>query len=458
MKVQVLFAEKCNAKIVKDILQNEKCLNKDFRMVSTSDGLIAIPISDNNIYQSKKEWSDRVVRIGEYECPYSTAMMGNGRLSLEGKMSRVQQSLWNWLKNNEGVNQNNILSLDVAVCPKKLELIGDDKTLVIPPNAFSLDDNRFQTIVGCSNIDNLWEHLSRTHNSPRVVKRGTIDPNSPIRKSGHQLLWPHSSIPEETGPGTPGWITVTEQGIKQSFDLTRVMFSRGNITEKIRMGKIVQQGEVVVDLYSGIGYYTLPALVIGMACHVYACEWNEDAAFALKYNLKANGVVNRSTVYVGDCRTMAKEQSLIGICNRVILGLLPSSEGGWRTGVKALNRTLGGWLHVHGNVLETEWEAWTLWLCRRLVTLSSEEALPWNAVCTNVEKVKSFAPTVNHYVADIFVGPKDRLEHQGIRVKNQAGFLRPGGEFKPSPESMDKPSCALSPDGVLHQQWMMETF
>eukprot|EP00546_Thalassionema_frauenfeldii_P015937 CAMPEP_0178896530 /NCGR_PEP_ID=MMETSP0786-20121207/1229_1 /TAXON_ID=186022 /ORGANISM="Thalassionema frauenfeldii, Strain CCMP 1798" /LENGTH=466 /DNA_ID=CAMNT_0020566953 /DNA_START=94 /DNA_END=1494 /DNA_ORIENTATION=- len=461
-KVKVLFVEKCDAKLVQDILQSGKHLNKECRMVCTSDGLVAIPILNiDQIDCSSEEWSDKVVRRGEYECPYSTKKLGNGRLrlSLDSKMSRVQQSLLNWLKDDQGKIQAQILSLDVKVCPKKLEVIGDDKTLVLPPNAFSLNNTRFRTLAVAADINNLWEHLAIAYNSPRVVRRGTIDPNSPIRESGHQLLWPHRGIPEETGPGAPGWITVTEQGIRQSFDLTRVMFSRGNITEKIRMGKVIKKGENVVDLYSGIGYYTLPALVIGMANHVYACEWNEEAAFALKYNLKANGVDNRATVFVGDCRTIAKEQSLLGICNRVVLGLLPSSEGGWRTGVKSLDRSLGGWMHIHGNCLQAEWEVWTLWVCRCLVKICSEEAFSWSAVCSNVEKVKSFAPNVNHYVVDIFVGPRDQLAHHGIQLElkeNQAGLLLPDGQFKPSPEIMDNPSCALGPDGVLNQRWMRE--
>jgi hypothetical protein len=29
-------------------------------------------------------------------------------------------------------------------------------------------------------------------------------------------------------------------------------------------------------------------------------------------------------------------------------------------------------------------------------------------------------------------------------------------EFEPSPEDMEKPSCALDPNGILRQAWMME--
>jgi hypothetical protein len=47
-----------------------------------------------------------------------------------------------------------------------------------------------------------------------------------------------------------------------------------------------------------------------------------------------------------------------GVADRVVLGLLPSSEGAWELGGRCL-RGEGGWLHVHGNVGEGEEAGWT---------------------------------------------------------------------------------------------------
>lgn len=41
-----------------------------------------------------------------------------------------------------------------------------------------------------------------------------------------------------------------------------------------------------MDLFAGIGYFTLPYLVHASAMHVHACEWNPAAVEALKKNLK----------------------------------------------------------------------------------------------------------------------------------------------------------------------------
>jgi tRNA G37 N-methylase Trm5 len=46
----------------------------------------------------------------------------------------------------------------------------------------------------------------------------------------------------------------------------------------------------VVDLFAGIGYYTLQLLHHAGVAKVYACEWNPNAVEALQRNLAANGV------------------------------------------------------------------------------------------------------------------------------------------------------------------------
>lgn len=241
------------------------------------------------------------------------------------------------------------------------------------------------------------------------------------------------------------------------------MFSRGNITEKIRFGRLVQRGDLVMDMYAGIGYFTLPALVHGGAQHVCACEWNPQAAKALRFNLSDNGVAKRATVYEGDCRALASRHNLVNMFDRVSLGLLPSSEGGWWTAVQALRRSSGGWLHIHGNVpaAEVRSQRWTVWLCRRLLAMTQDldprPSSEWAVVCTHVENVKSFAPTVNHYVADVFLGNPDSVCNGAVKggcvgIVDTDGLVQDVDLTLP----LDIPSCALSKDGVLCHEWMME--
>lgn len=63
------------------------------------------------------------------------------------------------------------------------------------------------------------------------------------------------------------------------------MFSAGNAPERHRVARFRCDGEVVVDMYAGIGYFTLPYLVHARARMVHACEWNPEAVIALRYKL-----------------------------------------------------------------------------------------------------------------------------------------------------------------------------
>ncbi|KAL3803487.1 LOW QUALITY PROTEIN: hypothetical protein HJC23_014035 [Cyclotella cryptica] len=400
---------------------------------------------------------------------------------------------------------NSVLALSPQTCPRNLEVLGDDRTLVVPRWSFYLinnddchagilNDKRERTgefrhllqhykvefesdHIAFAKIQSLlWENLARFHRSPRVVRRGDIYPESGIRESGHRILWPkppaheigdwnYGFLPSTTGEESPSWITVTEHRIKQSFDLTRVMFSRGNVTEKKRFASLVQPGERVLDMYAGIGYYSLPALIHGRAGHVTACEWNPYALYALRYNLKANGVDDRATVLEGDCRVSLRtffEDSKDGLVqgdsfDRVSLGLLPSSEGGWAVAVACLNPITGGWLHIHGNVPNAERQQWARWLCQSLHNLAGKHnhSKSWHAVCTHVEKVKSFAPRVDHIVADVFVGPSNSPK-LSLEVSSCSTGVIDSSRLFSSAKIVDvsPPSCALSKDGILHQDWL----
>lgn len=190
------------------------------------------------------------------------------------------------------------------------------------------------------------------------------------------------------------------------------MFSSGNITEKQRIASWDLRGKTVVDMYAGIGYFTLTYLVHSKADMVYACEWNPDAVEALTQNLNLNKISpSRYEVLFGDNQKTCP----VNVADHVNLGLIPSSENGWKTAAAALKINSGGVLHAHGNVdtklvPENQSEAYQTWL--EYVKTSFEDIFQclyptdgWQISVQNVVKIKSFAPHVDHVVADILCKP-----------------------------------------------------
>lgn len=227
----------------------------------------------------------------------------------------------------------------------------------------------------------LWGVVAGALGAKRLARMGEV--SGEFRESGVEMLL-----------GEDDWVVRRESGVDYGYAMTRCMFSAGNVNERRRMGEVTGEGEVIVDLYAGIGYYTLPALVHGGAT-VHACEWSPEAVEALRWGLEANGVKHRCVIHEGDNRVTT--QSLEGVADRVILGLLPSSEEGLEAALRVLSPR-GGTLHVHGLAPSKDHDAWIL-----EVRSSVSAIRPGPALSHVLTRVKSYAPHWDHVVLDLLV-------------------------------------------------------
>nr|XP_027087531.1 tRNA wybutosine-synthesizing protein 2/3/4-like [Coffea arabica] len=259
--------------------------------------------------------------------------------------------------------------------PSRWQRLGD--IVVLPVTSFK---DPAWNLVG----KELWPVVAKSIGTDRLAQQGLVA-STGTRDSTLEIL-----------VGDNGWVEHRENGILYSFDATKCMFSWGNLSEKLRMARLECRDEVIVDLFAGIGYFTLPFLVRANAKLVYACEWNPHAVEALHRNLCANNVADCCVILEGDNRITAPK----GVADRVCLGLLPSSEGSWITAVRAL-RSDGGVLHIHGNVKDTEEYLWTDHVSKSINSIARSEGYSWEVSVVHVERVKWYAPHIRHLVADV---------------------------------------------------------
>lgn len=188
------------------------------------------------------------------------------------------------------------------------------------------------------------------------------------------------------------------------------MFSQGNIKEKLRVSKLNCHDEVIVDLFAGIGYFTLPLVVHAKAKLVHACEWNPDAVLALNKNLIQNKVENKCIVHVGDNRVVCP----VNVADRVYMGLIPTSLQSLEAACRALRPDSSKCiLHVHENVshfgakskveINAVLDNWAKETASKVLhIMSSVHTLcKWNVQVLQINKVKRYAPHIDHLVVDL---------------------------------------------------------
>lgn len=104
--------------------------------------------------------------------------------------------------------------------------------------------------------------------------------------------------------GIGGPVTHLENGIRYTFDPSKVMFSPGNVGIRASMKHMDARGKIIYDMFAGIGYFSIPLAKYGHPRHVYAVEINPASYEYLLLNLQRNRVQNIFTTYNSDCSSI----------------------------------------------------------------------------------------------------------------------------------------------------------
>jgi len=179
-----------------------------------------------------------------------------------------------------------------------------------------------------------------------------------------------------------------EHGILYKLNVNKIMFAKGNLNERKRIMKLVKNDEIVVDMFAGIGYFSLGIAKFSQPKKVYAIEINPVAYHYLCENIKLNRVQDKVISILGDC--IVEIPKLGRVANRVIMGLLPDCKVFLMDAMKIVKPN--GIIHYHGTA--KDWKK----LFEDVKTVTEIEEV--NVKLIKKIKVKSYAPKIYHWVLD----------------------------------------------------------
>ena len=177
-----------------------------------------------------------------------------------------------------------------------------------------------------------------------------------------------------------------ENGCLFKLDLAKVMWSKGNNNERLRIAKLVEDDEVVLDMFAGIGYFSIPIGVHSNAKKIYSIEINPNSYFYLNENIKLNKLDNVTPI-LGDCKIHAPKYK----ADRIVMGYVKTTHHYLDVAINCLNE--GGILHYHETVPEKLMKT-------RPVDRIISQADNRDVEILKINKIKKYAPGVEHVVVD----------------------------------------------------------
>ena len=224
--------------------------------------------------------------------------------------------------------------------------------------------------------DNDFEGLSKRHNVKTVMKIDHIQGTK--REPVYKVLY-----------GSETETVHKENGCLFKLDLAKVMWSKGNNNERLRIAKLVGDGETVIDMFAGIGYFSIPIGVHSNAKEVISIEINPNSYKFLCDNIELNKLDNITPV-LGDCMIETPKFK----ADRIVMGYVKTTHHYLNVAIDSLNE--GGILHYHETVPEKLMDT-------RPIERIKAQAGNRDVEILKINKIKKYAPGVEHVVIDAMI-------------------------------------------------------
>jgi len=185
----------------------------------------------------------------------------------------------------------------LASFPRSVDLVGDIAVVEVPPE---LEEHK--ELVG--------EAILEAHRQARTVLAKSSAISGVCRLRDYEVI-----------AGSQKTETVhKEHGCRYHLDLRKAYFSPRLSFEHSRVASQVEENETVIDMFAGVGPFSVLIAKTHRNVKVYAVDVNPDAVRYLERNIAVNGVLEKVVPILGDARDVVHGK-LRGTADRVIMNL-----------------------------------------------------------------------------------------------------------------------------------------
>ncbi|MBT0159606.1 class I SAM-dependent methyltransferase family protein [Candidatus Bathyarchaeota archaeon A05DMB-2] len=190
-----------------------------------------------------------------------------------------------------------------------------------------------------------------------------------------------------------------EFGCLFSVDVAECYFSPRLSHERMRIARLVKPGETVVNMFAGVGCFSIIIAKHSKAANVFSIDLNPAAVQFMRENIRLNRVYDKVAPLLGDSKDVINRQ-LQHVADRVLMPLPKKALEYLPCAVSALKPS-GGWIHYYGfehaAKAESPTEKAKLKVAEVLDSLSVKFEVPF------VRVVRSTGPNWYQLAADIRV-------------------------------------------------------